>query len=153
MRYVLIYGAIAGAITIAAISSSFVFEDLNHLQNEWFGYLVMLVALSLIFAGIKRYRDVECGGIIGFGRALLLGTGIAIVAGLIYVIGWEGYLVTTDGNFIETYTAGVLADMRASGASTAEMPRPSAKWRGRSSFTRTRSRVCRSPFSSSFRSG
>ncbi|HEY6816275.1 MAG TPA: DUF4199 domain-containing protein [Croceibacterium sp.] len=121
MRYVLVYGTIAGAITIAAISSSFVFEDLNHLQTEWFGYLVMLVALSLIFAGVKRYRDVECGGVVGFGRALLLGLGIALVAGAIYVAGWEAYLATSEGNFIETYATGVLADMRASGASAAEI--------------------------------
>ena len=41
----------------------------------------MLVALSLIFVGVKRYRDVECGGVIRFGRAFLLGLGIAAVAG------------------------------------------------------------------------
>lgn len=121
MRYALIYGAIAGAITIAVIASSFVFEGLNHLHTEWFGYLVMLVALSLIFIGVKRYRDVECGGVVGFGRALAVGLGIAAVAGLFYVVGWEGYLATTDGRFMETYAAGSLAELRASGASAAEI--------------------------------
>jgi hypothetical protein len=121
MRYVLIYGAIAGAITIAAISASFLFDGLNHLQTEWFGYLVMLVALSLTFVGVKRYRDVECGGVVGFGRALLVGLGIAVVAGLVYVAGWEAYLATTDGNFMQTYASATLADMRASGASAAEI--------------------------------
>ena len=120
MRYVLIYGAIAGAITIAVITSSIVFESLNHLQSMWFGYLVMLAALSLIFAGVKRYRDVECGGAIGFGRALALGLGIAVVAGRFYVAGWEAYLATTDGDFMADYSAALLADVRAAGASETE---------------------------------
>ena len=121
MRYGLIYGAIAGAIAIGAVVSSIVIETLNHLQSEWFGYLVMLAALSLTFVGVKRYRDVECGGVIGFGRALALGLGIAVVAGVVYAIGWEAYLATTDGNFMEGYAAAMLADMKASGASAAEI--------------------------------
>jgi len=121
MRYTLIYGAIAGTITIAVITCSIAFESLNHLQSEWFGYLVMLVALSLIFAGVKRYRDVECGGTIRFGWAFVLGLGIAIVAGLFYVAGWEAYLATSEGNFMDEYATSVLADMRASGASEAEI--------------------------------
>ena len=121
MRYVLIYGAIAGAIAIAVITASIAIESLSHLQSMWFGYLVMLAALSLMFVGVKRYRDVECGGVIGFGRAFALGFGIAVVAGVVYVIGWEAYLATTDGNFMQDYAAAAIADMRASGASAAEI--------------------------------
>ncbi len=121
MRYTLVYGAIAGSITIAVIAASFVFDGLNHLQSEWFGYLVMLLALSLVFVGVKRYRDVECGGVIGFGKALAVGVGIAVVAGVFYVIGWEAYLATTDGRFMEDYAAAALAEVRASGASAAEI--------------------------------
>ena len=121
MRYVLVYGAIAGAIAIAVITASIAIESLNHLQSVWFGYLVMLAALSLIFVGVKRYRDVECGGVIGFGRALGIGLAMAVVAGLVYVAGWEAYLATTDGNFMSDYAASTIADMRASGASGAEI--------------------------------
>ena len=121
MRYALIYGSIAGAIAIAVIAASIAVESLNHLQSQWFGYLVMLAALSLIFVGVKRYRDAERGGVIGFGRAFAVGLGIAVVAGLVYVAGWEAYLATTDGQFMQRYAANVLADMRASGASAAEI--------------------------------
>jgi hypothetical protein len=121
MRYILIYGAIAGTITIAVISVTVAVESLNHFQSAWFGYLVMLAALSLIFAGVKRYRDVECGGAIRFVPAFLLGLGIAVVAGLFYVGGWEAYLATSGGNFMADYSASVLADMRASGVSEAEI--------------------------------
>lgn len=121
MRYVLIYGVIAGAITISVITATIAFDVPNHFQTQWFGYLVMLAALSLIFVGVKRYRDVECGGTIRFLRALALGLGIAVVAGLVYVAGWEGYLATTDGNFMADYSAAMLADMREHGASAAEI--------------------------------
>lgn len=121
MRYSLIYGSIAGALTIAIITASIAIESLNHLQSEWFGYLVMLAVLSLIFVAVKRYRDVECGGVIGFGRAFLLGLGTAVVAGIVYVLGWEAYLATTDGNFLAEYSAAIIADMRAAGASEAEI--------------------------------
>ena len=127
MRYVLVYGAIAGAIVIAVITASIAIESLSHLQSMWFGYLVMLAALSLMFVGVNRYRDVECGGVIGFGRAFALGFGIAVVAGVVYVIGWEAYLATTDGNFMQDYAAATIADMRASGASAAEIAATEAK--------------------------
>ena len=121
MRYILVYGGVAGAIIIGVLIAGLVFSLPNHTHSQWFGYLVMVTALSLIFVGVKRYRDVECGGVIGFGRALALGLGIAVVAGVVYVIGWEAYLATTSGNFMENYAAAMLADMRASGASAAEI--------------------------------
>jgi hypothetical protein len=124
MRYVLIYGVISGAIAISLITASIAIESLHHLQSEWFGYLVMLAALSLIFVAVKRYRDVECGGVVGFGRALLLGLGVALVAGLVYVLGWELYLAVTPGepsDVLTKYLDGMVADMRAAGASEAEV--------------------------------
>lgn len=121
MRYALIYGALSGAIVIAVIVAGLAFDLPSHLQSEWFGYLVMLVALSLIFIGVKRYRDVECGGVIRFGRAFALGLGIATVAGVIYVAGWETYQAFSKDDFIAGYNAGVLRDMCASGANASEL--------------------------------
>jgi hypothetical protein len=121
MCYILVYGAIAGAIAIGAITASIALQSLSHLQSQWFGYLIMLLALTLLFVGVKRYRDVECGGAVSFARALIVGSGIAVVAGVVYVIGWEAYLATTDGNFMQDYAAATLADMRTSGASAPEI--------------------------------
>ncbi|MBX3703769.1 MAG: DUF4199 domain-containing protein, partial [Steroidobacteraceae bacterium] len=58
-------------------------------QSHVVGYLIMLLALSLVFVGVKRLRDREYGGVIRFVPALLAGLGISAVAGVIYVIGWE----------------------------------------------------------------
>jgi len=117
MRYSLIYGAIAGAIIIAVAICVVALDLPKHFETPWFGYLVMLVALSLVFVGVKRYRDVECGGVIRFGRAFTLGLGMALVAALIYILGWELYLGVTGHDFMAEYSASMIDRMRAEGAS------------------------------------
>jgi hypothetical protein len=129
MKYALIYGTIAGAIVVSIISASIAMDLPSHATSVWVGYLVMLAALSLIFVGMKRYRDVECGGVIRFGRALGVGLGIAAVAALIYVIGWEIYLAASGHDFMTEYTAGILKDMRAEGATQAAIDAKAAEMR------------------------
>jgi hypothetical protein len=129
MKYALIYGTIAGAIVVSIISASIAMDLPSHATSVWVGYLVMLTALSLIFVGMKRYRDVECGGVIRFGRALGLGLGIAAVAALIYVIGWEIYLAASGHDFMTEYTAGILKDMHAEGATQAAIDAKAAEMR------------------------
>ena len=130
MRYSLIYGGLAGAIIIAVTLVVF-FSGVTGLGHGsmLFGYLVMLVALSMIFVGVKRYRDVECGGVIRFGRAFGLGLGIAAVAALVYVTGWEIYLATSGHDFMAEYTAGILKDMRTEGATPAALEAKAAEMR------------------------
>jgi hypothetical protein len=129
MKYVFAYGGIAGAIVIAIIVATIALELPSHATSEWVGYLVMLAALSLIFVGMKRYRDVECGGVIGFGRAFKLGLGIAGVAGLVYVLGWETYLAVTGWDFMRDYADSVTEGMRAKGASAAAIDAKVAEMR------------------------
>jgi hypothetical protein len=85
------------------------------------GYLIMLLALSLVFLGVKRLRDRELGGVIRFVPALLAGLGISAVASVIYVIGWEITLAITDFAFIDTYGNAAVEAARAKGASAAEV--------------------------------
>jgi hypothetical protein len=115
MKYPLIYGGIAGAIVVGLTGIALSVGILGHDSSPFFGYLVMLVALSMIFLGVKRYRDVECGGVVRFGRALAVGLGIAAVAALFYVVGWEMYLATSERDFIAEYTANLVRDMREAG--------------------------------------
>ena len=126
-RYALIYGAIAGAIAATVLTVGIASDLSNHTTSLWFGYLVMLVALSLIFVGVKRYRDVECGGVIRFGRALALGLGIAAVAGLIYALVWESYLQISGYDFMADYTRSVLKSMQAEGAAPAAIQAKAAE--------------------------
>jgi hypothetical protein len=121
MRYAFIYGGIAGSIVISVLVAGLAFDLHSHAASEWFGYLVMLIALSLIFVGVKRYRDSECGGMIRFGRAFSVGLGIAAVAALVYVFVWEIYLAASGVDFMAQYTGIVVEGMRADGATAAEI--------------------------------
>lgn len=117
-----IYGLLAGAITIASILLSLIFFDSSHVASlEWLGYLVMILALSLIFFGVKRYRDRDLGGVITFGNAFMVGMLIAVIAGFAYVIGWEIYLAMTDHAFIAQYASTLIEEMTAQGATEAEI--------------------------------
>jgi len=130
MRYALIYGGIAGAIAIGLISAMIGMDLTGHDSTAmWISYLIMLIALSLIFVGVKRYRDVECGGVIHFGRAFLLGLGIAAVAGLIYAIGWEIFQAVSGYDFMADYSAGILERLRAEGATAAAIEAKAAELR------------------------
>ena len=129
MKYALIYGGIAGAIVVSIISATIALDLSNHTTSIWVGYLIMLTALSLIFVGVKRYRDVECGGVIRFGRAFLLGLGMAAVAGLIYALGWEAYLAASGQDFMAEYSATILEGMRAEGATAAAIEAKAAEMR------------------------
>ena len=114
MRYSLVYGGLAGAIIIAVTLIVF-FSGVTGIGHGsmLFGYLVMLVALSMIFVGVKRYRDVECGGVIRFGRAFLVGLGMAVFAALAYVVLFEAYLAATNYRLLADMVAGATGDERA----------------------------------------
>jgi hypothetical protein len=130
MRYVLVYGGIAGAIAAGVIVATIALDLPSHATSEWIGYLVMLLALSLIFVGVKRYRDLECGGVIRFGRAFGLGLGIAAIAGLIYAAVWEIYLAASGWDFMRDYAGSVVEGMRAKGAPAAAIDAKIAEMRG-----------------------
>ena len=92
-KYALIYGLIAGVLNIGL--AAFIFVGLgdafSHLNNEIFGYLIMILSLSIIFVAVKQYRDKKLGGVIKFKTAFLLGLYISIVASTVYVANWEVY--------------------------------------------------------------
>ena len=129
MKYALVYGGIAGAIIISIACVVLSLDLPGHFETPWFGYLVMLVALSLVFVGVKRFRDVECGGVIRFGRAFALGLGMALVAATIYILGWEIFLALTGRDFMAEYTASTLEAMRADGAPPAAIEARAAEMR------------------------
>jgi hypothetical protein len=127
IRYAAVYGSLSGAVIIATLISGLLFADrIKLLASEWFGYLIMLVALTFIFIGVKRYRDIEQGGVITFVRAFGVGIAIALVAALAYVLLWEVYLAATHYSFIDHYVAGVLKARQAAGMTGAALAKEAA---------------------------
>jgi hypothetical protein len=115
IRTAFIYGAIAGLIVVASIVVGLLLGSDHDDHSLLLGYTIMIVALSLIFIGVKRFRDRNNGGVIKFGPALGLGLMIAAVAGVFYVIGWEGYLAATDYTFMSSYVEATIEAKKAAG--------------------------------------
>lgn len=129
-RLILVYGGIAGTIELILLALSMGLVSDHGSLGMVLGYLSMLIAMSMVFVGVRRYRDESQGGVIKFGKALLVGFGIAGVACLFYVLGWEAYLWSTDYTFMETFTASELAKMQAAQASAAEIAKFKADMAG-----------------------
>lgn len=118
---IFLYGTFAGLIVIGAIIATFGLNLGHGGVSEYLGYLIMIVALSMIFFGVKRYRDREQGGVIKFLPALVIGIGISAVAGVIYVLVWEVYLVATNYAFMDVYTNALIDAARAKGTTGAAL--------------------------------
>ena len=120
IRIILTYGLISGTIIIVTAIVTLAALGGGHQSTglgAWLGYLVMLVALSSILAGVKQYRDQTLGGVIKFWPAFGLGLGITLAASLAYVAVWEVYLAATHYTFMDDYISQTLANKRAAGVS------------------------------------
>lgn len=127
-RIILVFGAIAGLVVAVPMCLLVANAEPGSAATSHFtGYLIMLLALSLVFFGVKQLRDRELGGVIRFVPALLAGLGISAVAGVIYVIGWEITLAVTDFAFIDSYSTAAVEAARAKGASATEIEALMAK--------------------------
>jgi len=128
------YGAVSGAIVIAVIIAGIIFANgpgQGHgFESQIFGYLVMIVALSMIFLAIRDYRNKQLGGVIKFLPAFGLGLLVAAVAGVAYIIGWEIYLAATNYTFMDNYVAQMIEAKRAAGVSEAEFNAYAAQLEG-----------------------
>lgn len=122
-RTILPFGVAAGLIVAVPMFSALVYEPSPEAttSSQLFGYSIMVVALSLIFIAVKRYRDRELGGIIKFLPAFLVGLGVSAVAAVVYVVGWEITLRLTNFGFVESYATGMVDAVRNKGGSQAEI--------------------------------
>jgi len=94
-KVILIYGVIAGLIVgvMIWINSSLVFEKklISMDKSELMGYATMVIALSMIFFGIKSFRDNYSRGKISFWKGLQIGLLITLIASVFYFAGAEFY--------------------------------------------------------------
>ncbi len=125
-KNIIVYGLIAGIIV-----SVFMLSSVNYLSHckgnvdydtsMLIGYASMLLAFSLVFVGIRNYRDKFNEGVISFGLAFKIGIMIILIASTIYVIAWLIDYFYFIPDFIEKYSAHMLDKMKASGASQLEI--------------------------------
>ncbi|MBD2701321.1 DUF4199 domain-containing protein [Spirosoma sp. BT702] len=131
-KIVLIYGTIAGIIVGGMFGLTIPFLRNGTLTGDnsmWVGYTTMVIALSLIFFGIKSYRDNHLGGAITFGSAFKVGILITLIASIMYCLSWEFYYSTVWPNFMEWTAQNMEAAMRKKGSTEQEIATSMADFR------------------------
>ncbi len=125
-KNIIIYGLIAGiVVTVLMLSSvnylSHCEGNVDYNTSMLIGYASMLLAFSLVFVGIRNYRNKFNGGVISFGKAFKIGIMMVLIASTIYVVAWliDYYFFIPD--FMEKYSAHMLDELKASGASQIEI--------------------------------
>jgi hypothetical protein len=122
LRIILLYGAVGGLIVAVpmVVSMLTLSEDAVPQNAALYGYLSMLLAFTMVFVGVKHYRDKVLGGVIRFLPALGVGLGISAVASLFWVVGWE-ITLATGFDFGTAYLDSLIAAAQARGAPAAEI--------------------------------
>lgn len=125
-KNILIYGLIAGILV--SFLMLFSVNTLSHCEGSidydtsmLIGYASMLIAFSLVFVGIRNYRDKYNEGVISFGKAFKTGILIVLIASTIYVAAWLIDYFFFMPDFLDKYSAHTLDQLKAGGASPAEI--------------------------------
>lgn len=127
-KTVLTFGLIAGGILSAMMLLTLPFMDaIGFDRGEVIGYTSMVVAFLLVYFGVRSYRDNVAGGAIGFGRALLVGALISMVASICYVLTWQVIFYKLAPDFGAKYQAHVLDEARKDGQSEETIARRKAE--------------------------
>jgi hypothetical protein len=122
LRIILIYGTVGGLIVAVPMGVSMLTltEDTVPENAAFYGYVSMLLAFTMVFVGVKHYRDKVLGGVIRFLPALAVGLGISAVASLFWVVGWE-IMLATGFDFGTAYLDSLVAAAQARAAPAAEI--------------------------------
>lgn len=112
---VLKYG-IYSAITICLLMSIswFLGKSLEYSTQEVIGYASMIVSLLFVFFGIKHFRDQENEGVVSFGKALLIGLLISLLAAFAFGVLDVIYVKYLYPDFMADYYAYYVEEIKNS---------------------------------------
>jgi len=130
-KIVLTFGLIGGTIVGSMMLLTMPLWNagvLNFDNGQWVGYTTMVVALSTIFFGVKSYRDNHNNGVVTFGRAVKIGILITLIASVMYALAWEVSFSQMSGDFVAKMTEHRFEEMKANGASEAELQKAREDW-------------------------
>lgn len=121
-KTVLTFGLISGVIISVLMLATLPFaHQIGFSRAMIVGYTTMVLSFLLVFFGIRSYRENVGNGQISFGRALSVGLLIMLITCAFYVITWEFMYFFLMPNFLNEYSAYMVENMRASGASAEQI--------------------------------
>jgi hypothetical protein len=123
-RVLLTYGIISGAIVSSMLLLSMpLYENgtLDFSSGMVVGYATMVIALSLVFFGVRTFRDEYNGGKISFWKAVQVGLYISLIASVMYCITWEVCYHTLASDFMARMSEYYVDEKKAAGATVEEL--------------------------------
>lgn len=130
-RIVLTYGFVAGAIvgSVMLVTMPLYLNGTFDFSNgEVLGYSSMVIALSMVFFGVKSYRDKHQNGVISFGKAVQVGILITAVAAVMYGLAWEVCYSQMGEEFSAQMTVRYFEKMEKQGMSGEELDKAKEEW-------------------------
>jgi len=106
-KVVLTFGLISGALIFGFVflSATLCEQGIVPLDRmEIIGYTSMVISLSMIFFGIKSYRDNYGNGKITFWKGMQIGVLISLIASVFYFAGGAAYNAANPG-FVDCFSA------------------------------------------------
>ncbi len=117
-KAVLVFGIISGIISSILMLATLPFmEKIGYDKGFIVGYTGMVISFSLIFFGIRSYRENNGDGFISFGKAFKVGILIAVVSCIFYVATWEVIYYKMMPDFADNYGKYEIDQLRKEGAS------------------------------------
>jgi len=132
-KVVLTFGLISGGIiaVLVWVVAWLCERDLIAFERmEFVGYASMLIALSMVFFGIKSYRDNYQNGTITFWKGVKVGFLISLISGVLYFAGAASYNIANPGfqaRFLEKYTEFRVGKLQSQGAPQSEIDSATAE--------------------------
>ncbi|MCB0650729.1 MAG: DUF4199 domain-containing protein [Saprospiraceae bacterium] len=122
-KYGLISGGVLAFFMILTFSIQGRGEEIDFSGGMLLGYVTMIISLSMVFVGVKSYRDNHLAGSISFDQSFKTGLLIALIASCIYVITWMLYSHFLAPDFMDQYYKYNLEQLQNSGADEEEISR------------------------------
>jgi hypothetical protein len=121
------YGFISGFISAVLLFMTTLlfkyigFDKIGFENSAYLGYTFMAASMSVIYFGIKAFRDLQNGGVITFSRALLIGLGIMVISCVIYSIVWLIMYYFFIPTFMEDYGNFCIQKVKNTGGSQVDL--------------------------------
>jgi len=131
-KIVFVCGLIGGLITtVWMVVLSIIYRTHGEIDHgEIYGYGSMILAFSLIYVGVRNFRNKYNNGAISFGKAFRIGLYITLIASTIYVGTWQVIYYGYARDFGKVYEESTLAKLKVSGVSEEAYARKKAEMDG-----------------------
>jgi Protein of unknown function (DUF4199) len=107
------YGSYSSlTLAILFIIGMIINDRFGSAPSEVFGYASMIISLLFVFIGIKHFRDNENNGLVSFGKALLIGVLISLMASITFGIIDLIYITYINPDFTVEYYAQAIEQFR-----------------------------------------